>query len=87
MSSGTQTILPDHAQQVPKNTPVLVFSKLISTMIIKDVVKSETDDISWVVTVFCHNGPVLEKLIFNQLAKKFPSYHRTKRFIIVKFIQ
>jgi len=53
MSSGTQPILPDHAQQVPRNTPVLVFSKLISTMTLKDILKPETDDISWVVAVFC----------------------------------
>jgi len=53
MSSGTQQILPDHDQQVPKNTPVLFFSKLISTMTIKDTVKPEIDDISWVVAVFC----------------------------------
>jgi hypothetical protein len=53
MSSGTQPILPEHVQQVPRNAPVLVFSKLISTMTIKDIVKSETDNISWVVAAFC----------------------------------
>jgi hypothetical protein len=48
-----QPILPDHAQQVPKNTPEPVFSKLISTVTIKDIVKPEIDDIAWAVAAFC----------------------------------
>jgi hypothetical protein len=64
MSLGTQPILPDHAQQVPQNTPVLIFSKLISTMTIIDIVEPEIDDISWVVAAFLQvlNAAKISKL-------------------------